>query len=205
MWRRSPISKSSGPPAGMARAAGKHVVALKLGQSEGGRQAAMAHTGSLAGAVEAFDAVAGEVGVIRADTLDDVVEMTELLAHTGAPGGTQARRHHAVGRVPWPPARRRRAQSTCNSIRSRRPRPRGSIPSHGRLAGLEIRSTAASACSPAPTTTWPRSRRCRPTRTSTSCCCRKRSPREPGSARGENYIRMVEDYAATKRKSRSRS
>ena len=71
----------------MARAAGKHIVALKLGQSEGGRQAALAHTGSLAGEIAAFDAVAGEVGVVRADTLDDVVEITELLAYTGAPSG----------------------------------------------------------------------------------------------------------------------
>ena len=71
----------------MARAAGKSIVAVKLGQSEAGRSAAMAHTGSLAGSVEAFDAVAGEVGVIRADTLDDAVEVTELLVHTGAPPG----------------------------------------------------------------------------------------------------------------------
>ncbi|HZO44567.1 MAG TPA: acetate--CoA ligase family protein [Xanthobacteraceae bacterium] len=71
----------------MARAAGKHIVALKLGQSEGGREAALAHTGSLAGSIEAFDAVAGEAGVVRADTLDDVVELTELLAYTGAPRG----------------------------------------------------------------------------------------------------------------------
>jgi acetyltransferase len=71
----------------MARAANKSIVAVKLGQSEGGRSAAMAHTGSLAGSVEAFDAVAGEVGVIRADTLDDAVEIPELLAHTGAPPG----------------------------------------------------------------------------------------------------------------------
>jgi acetyltransferase len=70
-----------------ARAAGKSIVAVKLGQSEKGRSAAMAHTGSLAGSVEAFDAVAGELGVIRANTLDDAVELTELLAHTGAPGG----------------------------------------------------------------------------------------------------------------------
>ena len=35
----------------MARGAGKHIVALKLGQSEGGRQAALAHTGSLAGSI----------------------------------------------------------------------------------------------------------------------------------------------------------
>ena len=71
----------------MARAANKSIVAVKLGQSEGGRSAAMAHTGSLAGSVEAFDAIAGEVGVIRADTLDDAVEITELLVHTGAPPG----------------------------------------------------------------------------------------------------------------------
>lgn len=69
----------------LARAAGKSVVAVKLGQSERGRSAAMAHTGSLTGAMEAFDAVAGELGLIRADTLDDAVEITELLVHSGAP------------------------------------------------------------------------------------------------------------------------
>ena len=71
----------------MARAAGKAIVAVKLGQSESGRNAAMAHTASLAGSIEAFDAVAADLGVVRADTLDDAVEMSELLVHTGAPGG----------------------------------------------------------------------------------------------------------------------
>jgi acetyltransferase len=71
----------------VAHAANKSIVAVKLGQSEGGRSAAMAHTGSLAGSIEAFDAIAGEVGVIRADTLDDAVEITELLVHTGAAPG----------------------------------------------------------------------------------------------------------------------
>ena len=71
----------------MARAAGKSIVAVKLGRSQAGRDAALAHTGSLAGSVEAFDAVAGDVGVICADTLDDAVEITELLVHTGAPPG----------------------------------------------------------------------------------------------------------------------
>jgi acetyltransferase len=73
----------------LARATGKAIVAVKLGQSEAGRTAAMAHTGSLAGSVEVFDALAGELGVIRADTLDDAVEVTELLAHTGAPAGAR--------------------------------------------------------------------------------------------------------------------
>jgi len=71
----------------LARSNGKSVVAIKLGLSEAGRNAALAHTGSLAGTVEAFDAIAGEAGVIRAETLDDAVEITELLVHTGAPTG----------------------------------------------------------------------------------------------------------------------
>ncbi len=71
----------------LARDSGKHIVAIKLGQSEAGRGAAMAHTGSLAGSFEAFDALTGELGVIRAETLDDAIEVTELLAHTKAPTG----------------------------------------------------------------------------------------------------------------------
>jgi acyl-CoA synthetase (NDP forming) len=71
----------------MARATGKAIVAVKLGQSESGRNAAMAHTASLAGSIEAFDAVAADLGIVRADTLDDAVEISELLVHTGAPGG----------------------------------------------------------------------------------------------------------------------
>jgi acetate---CoA ligase (ADP-forming) len=71
----------------LARAAGKSIIAVKVGQSERGRSAAMAHTGSLAGATEAFDAVAGELGVIRAETLDDAVEIAELLVHADAPVG----------------------------------------------------------------------------------------------------------------------
>jgi acyl-CoA synthetase (NDP forming) len=71
----------------LAAAAGKPVIVHKLGRSEAGKQAAMAHTGSLAGSAEVFDAVAGEQGVIRVDTLDDAVEMVELMRHTGAPQG----------------------------------------------------------------------------------------------------------------------
>ena len=71
----------------LARAAGKAIVAIKLGQSEAGRSAALAHTGSLAGSVAAFDAVAADIGVVRADNLDDAVEITELLAFTGAVKG----------------------------------------------------------------------------------------------------------------------
>jgi acetyltransferase len=47
----------------------------------------MAHTGSLAGSIESFDALAADIGVIRADTLDDAVELAELLTHTNSPAG----------------------------------------------------------------------------------------------------------------------
>ncbi len=72
---------------GAARRAGKAIVAVKLGQSDSSRTAALAHTGSLAGAMEAFDAVAADLGVIRANTHDDAVEIAELVAHTGVPRG----------------------------------------------------------------------------------------------------------------------
>jgi acyl-CoA synthetase (NDP forming) len=70
-----------------ARAAGKPVIVMKLGASAEGRAAALAHTGALAGAMEAFDAVAGPAGAIRVRTVDDVVEAVEYVAHAPLPSG----------------------------------------------------------------------------------------------------------------------
>ncbi len=70
-----------------ARAAGKPVVVVKLGASDAGREAALAHTGRLAGAMAAFDAVAGAAGVIRVRNLDAVVEAVEYLVHAPLPKG----------------------------------------------------------------------------------------------------------------------
>ena len=64
-----------------ARAAGKPVIALKLGASEGGRAAAMAHTGALAGSIETFDAISTREGVIRVRGLDELIETTECFVH----------------------------------------------------------------------------------------------------------------------------
>ena len=86
MWRRWRTGKFAAA-CRLARAAGKQIVAVKLGQSEAGRSAAMAHTGSLAGSVAVFDALAGGLGVIRAETLDDAVEVTELHRPHRAPAG----------------------------------------------------------------------------------------------------------------------
>ena len=70
-----------------ARNVGKPVVAVKIGGSEESRRAALAHTGSLAGSLQCFDAVAETVGVIRVDTLDEAVETAEYLSHAPIPKG----------------------------------------------------------------------------------------------------------------------
>jgi acetate---CoA ligase (ADP-forming) len=72
-----------------ARAAGKPVIALKLGASEGGRAAAMAHTGALAGSIETFDAISTREGVIRARGLDELIETTECFVHADTPKGNR--------------------------------------------------------------------------------------------------------------------
>ena len=70
-----------------ARANGKAVVAVKVGASETSRAAALAHTGSLAGSAEAFDAVAGSAGVIRFGSFEDAIEAVEFLARQPLPRG----------------------------------------------------------------------------------------------------------------------
>src|SRR5215831_16357142 len=70
-----------------ARDAGKPVIVVKIGGSEESRKAALAHTGALAGSLACFDAVAETIGVIRVDTLDDMVETVEYFTHAKPPKG----------------------------------------------------------------------------------------------------------------------
>ncbi len=70
-----------------ARANGKTVVALKIGGSEGARAAALAHTGSLAGRAEVFEAFASAAGIVRALSLEDAIEAVEFLARAPLPAG----------------------------------------------------------------------------------------------------------------------
>jgi acetyltransferase len=70
-----------------ARQNGKTVVAVKVGASESSRATALAHTGSLAGSAEAFDAVAGSAGVVRFNSFEDAIEAVEFLARLPLPRG----------------------------------------------------------------------------------------------------------------------
>jgi acetyltransferase len=181
----------------MARAAGKSIVAVKLGQSEAGRGAAMAHTGSLAGSVEAFDAVAGEVGVIRADTLDDAVEITELIVHTGAPPGRRlgavtlsgayrgllldSAERNGLEFPPLAPATTARLEAALSV---------GSLVSNPIDGGFGVLSSADNfmasidALQADPSVDM--------------VLVQEALPRAPGSERAEHYIRLADDYAATK-------
>jgi acyl-CoA synthetase (NDP forming) len=71
-----------------ALAAGKPVVALKVGRSQKGSTVAKAHTGSLVGDDRVIDAIFKQYGIIRVDSLEDLIITAGLLAETGPlPGG----------------------------------------------------------------------------------------------------------------------
>ncbi|WP_092138240.1 acetate--CoA ligase family protein [Cupriavidus sp. YR651] len=63
-----------------AAAAGKPVVAFKIGRSEAGARAAVSHTGAMAGADKMYDALFRQVGVIRAQTFADLIDIPAALA-----------------------------------------------------------------------------------------------------------------------------
>jgi acetate---CoA ligase (ADP-forming) len=181
----------------LARDAGKSIIAIKLGQTPAGREAAMAHTGLLAGSMHAFDAVMGELGLIRAETIDDAVELAELLVHTGAAPG---RRLGAVtlsgafrgllldaavdSGLEFPPLAPATIR-TLNPILSV-----GSLLGNPIDGGFGVISSADAymACIEAldadPNID--------------TILLQEALPREPGSHRSETYIAMVEAYAAEK-------
>jgi acetate---CoA ligase (ADP-forming) len=68
--------------------ASKPVVVVKSGRSAAGRRAASSHTGALLQASEAaVDALFDHAGVIRVETLDEQLDVAELLAHQPLPLG----------------------------------------------------------------------------------------------------------------------
>ena len=63
-----------------AARAGKPVVAFKIGRSQAGAQAAVSHTGALAGSDRMYDALFRQTGVIRAQTFDGLLDIPAALA-----------------------------------------------------------------------------------------------------------------------------
>jgi acetate---CoA ligase (ADP-forming) len=67
--------------------AGKPIVALKVGSSPAGQQAAMAHTGSVAGDDAVVDAVLRQLNVIRVTSLEELLTTGAALGYNRWPGG----------------------------------------------------------------------------------------------------------------------
>lgn len=65
----------------------KPIVAVKAGRSEAGRRAAGSHTAALAASDTAVDALFQQTGVIRADTLDEMLSLAASLAQQPLPQG----------------------------------------------------------------------------------------------------------------------
>ncbi|MBW6401255.1 acetate--CoA ligase family protein [Roseomonas sp. HJA6] len=63
-----------------AAAAGKRLVAYKVGRSEAGAQAAISHTGALSGADRLYDALFRQLGIIRAERFSDLLDVASALA-----------------------------------------------------------------------------------------------------------------------------
>ena len=66
---------------------GKPILAVKVGRSEIARRTLQAHTGSLAGSDRVMDAAFERLGVMRLDTLDELMEAAELFDNCPLPRG----------------------------------------------------------------------------------------------------------------------
>lgn len=86
--------ESFGNPRAFARIAqrlarAKPVLAMKSGTSSSGRRAASSHTAALAGSDTAVEALFRQTGVIRARTLDELIDVATLLYSQPVPAGNR--------------------------------------------------------------------------------------------------------------------
>ncbi len=65
----------------------KPIVAMKAGRTAAGARAASSHTAALAGSEAAVDALFHQAGVLRVDTLEELLDVTGLLATQPLPRG----------------------------------------------------------------------------------------------------------------------
>jgi acetate---CoA ligase (ADP-forming) len=70
-----------------AAAAGKPLVVAKIGRTEAGRRAATSHTGNLVGVDEAYSAAFRQLGVVRVDDVDEMLDVAAYFSHGRLPAG----------------------------------------------------------------------------------------------------------------------
>ena len=64
---------------------GKPIVLIKIGRSDLGARAARSHTAALTGADALYDEVFAQYGITRVQDYDELLEVSQLLAHTAKP------------------------------------------------------------------------------------------------------------------------
>ncbi|MGI9624849.1 MAG: acetate--CoA ligase family protein [Acidimicrobiales bacterium] len=70
-----------------AHGAGKPIVALKVGRSAVGQRSVASHTGALAGEPEVYTGVLRQAGVLEVNSLDELLNVSHLLATVPRPAG----------------------------------------------------------------------------------------------------------------------
>ena len=142
----------------------KPILALKAGATAAGAKAASSHTAALAGSEAAVDALFHQAGVLRAQTLEELVDVAACSP------ASRSRTDAVLASSPTPaasassaPTPARRRGSSCRSSRTRRP------PRCEPCCRLTAASRTRSTCSARPPArpTSRRSRRSSPTRDST--------------------------------------
>ena len=149
----------------------KPILALKSGTTATGQRAASSHTAALAGSEAAVDALFHQAGVIRAASLEELVDVAALLSSQPEPRGRRVARAHERGRARDPLRGR---------LRGRRARAAGAL--RGDRARRSRRCSRPRRASPTPST-CSAARRRRPTRTRCRCCSpTRRSTRRSSSS-----------------------
>ena len=69
----------------LAAERGKPIVLIKIGRSDLGSRAARSHTAALTGSDALYDEVFAQYGITRVQDYDELLEVSQLLAHTGKP------------------------------------------------------------------------------------------------------------------------
>ncbi len=73
--------------AGKALSLGKPIIAIKTGKSHAGQEAALSHTGAIAGDYAAYLAMCDRYGIVNCQNMDDMVETTLAFQTTRRPKG----------------------------------------------------------------------------------------------------------------------
>lgn len=71
--------------AGLAAEKGKPIVLIKIGRSDLGSRAARSHTAALTGVDALYDEIFAQYGITRVQDYDELLEVSQLLAHTRKP------------------------------------------------------------------------------------------------------------------------